>query len=102
MSSRGAEGDEESRSALKRCRSRACPTLFIRGRQAVPLQASKEGESFSWFLGARQRTGMSDCLENTQCEIRRFARNDSPDEVLTQTLKPRPSKVPRYDRDFRD
>jgi hypothetical protein len=43
--------------------------------------------SFSWFLGARPRTGMSDCLENTQCEIPRSARNDSLGRVITQTAK---------------
>ena len=64
----GPQG-EESRTALKTRRGRACPTLFTWGRQAVPLQAGKGREPFSWFLGARQPTGMSDCLENTQSEI---------------------------------
>jgi hypothetical protein len=31
----------------------------------------------SWFLVARQPTGMRDCLEDTQSEIPRSARNDS-------------------------
>jgi len=32
--------------------------------QPPPTPPQKGGESFSWFLGARQRTGMSDYFEN--------------------------------------
>jgi hypothetical protein len=31
----------------------------------LPPLHSKALRAFSWFLGARQRTGMSDCFENT-------------------------------------
>ena len=40
---------------------------------------------------SRRRRGISHCLENTQSEIPRSARNDSLARVFTQTLKPRPS-----------
>jgi hypothetical protein len=100
MSFRGAEGDEESRSAPKivgrasrppshghsfaplrtgsaRARERDAPA--DRGRDA---RATSVGVRFSRFLGARQPTRMSDYLRNTQCEIPRYARNDRPKEVL--------------------
>jgi len=38
---------------------------------------SKALRAFSWPLGARQPTAMSDCHENTQSEIPRCAPNDN-------------------------
>ena len=37
------------------------------------------------FRGSRRRRGILHCIENIQGKIPRFARNDSLDEVLTQT-----------------
>ena len=47
---------------------------------------------------SRKRRGISHCLENIQSEIPRLARNDSLIEILTQTLKPRPSDMERWRR----
>jgi len=47
----------------------------------APWSAARRGgphpmalRAFSWFLGARQRTGMSDCPENTRSEILRSSK----------------------------
>ena len=73
LSFRGAAGDEESRTALKivvrasrplsrghlaRVRERDAPATA--GETPAP-RPSTVGR-FSWFPGARQRTGMSDCI----------------------------------------
>ena len=55
---------------------------------AASLPHSMALRAFSLSLGARQRTGMSDCLENSQSEIplpRLRDRNDSLGRVTTQT-----------------
>ena len=38
------------------------------------------------FQENRRRRGISQCFENNQSEIPRFARNDSPKEVFTRVL----------------
>ena len=45
------------------------------------------------FRGAEGDEESCTALKNTQSEIPRFARNDTPTEVLTRALKPRPSKT---------
>jgi len=79
-----ARGGGHSFAALRtgsaRARERDAPA--DRGRDA---RATSLRTLFSWFLGTRQRTGMSECIENTQSEIPRFARNDNSKEVVTQT-----------------
>jgi len=89
-----AAGDEEARTALKIVVPKApwsavaAATAFGSGSTAAAsLPHSMALRAFSWFLGARQPTSMSDCLENTQGEVplpRLRDRNDSLNEVLTQ------------------
>ena len=43
---------------------------------------------FAVIPRSRRRRGISHCLEDTQSEIPRSARNDSLDEVFTQTPTP--------------
>jgi hypothetical protein len=77
--------------------------LGVRSRLAGPpfrwdFKAARRGgphskalRAFSWFLGARQPTGMGDCLENAQSKIPLPStdgltdRNDSLRRVITQT-----------------
>jgi len=51
-----------------------------------PYPKSGVMDPFSWYLGARQPTSMSDCFENTQSEIpvpRLRDRNDCVGRVIT-------------------
>ena len=89
-------------SAVRQLTDRLCARGSKAFRHGGPH--SKARRAFSWFLGARQPTGMTDCLENTQSEIppRRSSdpairhwpdlvtdgltdRNDGLESVITQT-----------------
>ena len=90
---RRAAGDAASRTPLKTpCHSERSEEsrsdLFVlaSSRTRARFFASLRMTGFSWFLGARQPTGMSDCVEHTQSEIPHFAQNDSLNGVFTQTL----------------
>jgi len=51
------------------------PSSLSRGEREEGEGSRGEG-LFSWFLGARQRTGMRDCVENPQL-VRLFAHYNS-------------------------
>ena len=55
---------------------------------------SQGGESFSYFLGARQPTGMSDCFE-TRCHSER---SEESRPGLLEAVCPTQSKIPRFAR----
>jgi len=59
------------------CGSGSYRLCAVNSKAAALLPHSMAPRAFRWFLGARQPAGMSDCLENTQGEIPRCARNDS-------------------------
>jgi len=56
------------------------------------LQSLCENPVLHVIPRSHRRRGISHCQENPQGKIPRFARNDSLNEVFTQTLQPRPSR----------
>ena len=69
----------------------SCAVADPKFQGGVKPPHSKALRAFSCFLGAHQRTGMCDCLEDTQSDIplpRLRDRNDRLAGVFTQALKP--------------
>ena len=60
-------------------------------RRKEGLQSLCENPVLHVIQRSHRRRGISHCQENAQGEIPRFARNESLNEVFTQTLKPCPS-----------
>ena len=86
LSFREAVGDEESRSELKTLRARFLAEFTLSTQCKIP--SLRSGQALRGVYPERQ----SEILRSAQNDKRR-ARNDSVDEVFTQTLQPRPSNL---------